>query len=159
MEKVNFILKMDHSIKELLFMVTHKVKEGISIIMAVYMKAPLKIIKLLVLVPILIHIKGTIMKEIGMKMFLQVKGNKNFQMVPITKDNLKMGSKMGKGDISPIRVSMKESLNWENLMEKVISPTPIIKNMLVNGKMELSKEKVYFHGLMEIDMMANTLMD
>ena len=52
-------------------------------------------------------------------------------------------------------VFTKEILEMENSMAKETLLMQIIENMWGIGKMELLKEKEYFYGLMEIDMMGN----
>jgi hypothetical protein len=111
MEKVYSILKMAPIIKVLLYQVLLKVKVDISIIMDVFIKVRSKIIKHQGKVAILINIKDIIIKEIGSKMFHQDMVNKNLQMVPIIKDNLKTVLKMVQEDIFLILESIKANLN------------------------------------------------
>jgi hypothetical protein len=89
MAKGSFILKMGRIIKGLLSKVMRLVKGGIFIIMAVFIKAELKIIKHLGMGHIMIHFKAISMKDIGYKTYLLDKQSKNSQTAHTTKDNLK----------------------------------------------------------------------
>ena len=118
MEKESFILKMGHTIKELLIMEVHRDKVDIFIIMDVFMKVRLKIMRLQGLVHITMLFRVIIMKETGFSIFHQVSVNKSFLMVHTMKVILKMELKMAKEGTFQTPVFTKEILRMENLMAK-----------------------------------------
>lgn len=152
MEKVNFILKMVLIMKAVFVKERQQEKGDTFIIMAVFMKVELKIIKLQALVVIMTLFKDMYMKGSGLKTSLQVKVNKNSPMDLIMKVNLKMELKMEKEDIYRIQEYMKEILKMANLKGGDHLLMLIIENMSDNGKMESFKVRVYSLGLMEISM-------
>lgn len=152
MEKVNFILKMVLIMKAVFVKEKQQEKEDTFIIMAVFMKVELKIIKLQALVVIMTLFKDMYMKGSGLKTSLQVKVNKNSPMDLIMKVNLKMELKMEKEDIYRIQEYMKEILKMANLKGGDHLLMLIIENMSDNGKMESFKVRVYSLGLMEISI-------
>lgn len=152
MEKVNFILKMVLIMKAVFVKERQQEKGDTFIIMAVFMKVELKIIKLQALVVIMTLFKDMYMKGSGLKTSLQVKVNKNSPMDLIMKVNLKMELKMEKEDIYRILEYMKEILKMANLKGGDHLLMLIIENMSDNGKMESSKVRVYSLGLMEISI-------
>ena len=152
MEKVNFILKMVLIMKAVFVKERQQEKGDTFIIMAVFMKVELKIIKLQALVVIMTLFKDMYMKGSGLKTSLQVKVNKNSPMDLIMKVNLKMELKMEKEDIYRIQEYMKEILKMANLKGGDHLLMLIIENMSDNGKMESFKVRVYSLGLMEISI-------
>lgn len=152
MEKVNFILKMVLIMKVAFVKEKQQEKGDTFIIMAVFMKVELKIIKLQALVVIMTLFKDMYMKGSGLKTSLQVKVNKNSPMDLIMRVNLKMELKMEKEDIYRIQEYMKEILKMANLKGGDHLLMLIIENMSDNGKMESFKVRVYSLGLMEISI-------
>lgn len=134
-ERVNFILRMVPITKGLSKKGLLQVREGISITMDAYTRVGFIKIKHQDLALITILSRVTAMKANGIKTSHQDKENKNSQMAPTTKDNLKTESKMARAGMFPIQASMRVNLKMESSMEKVPLLMLTIENIWENGEM------------------------
>lgn len=134
-ERVNFILRMVPITKGLSKKGLLQVREGISITMDAYTREEFIKIKHQDLALITILSRVTAMKANGIKTSHQDKENKNSQMAPTMKGNLKTGSKMARAGMFPIQASMRDNLKMESSMEKVPLLMLTIENIWENGEM------------------------